>query len=103
MAAEFLTYFISQGERFRIKDGAKWKTHQDAINSWKEAKNLLIVWGNPASHGGSISTSEAKTLVDVCKKALSYFDCIECKRKVWALEAPDYVRCQCDSIRWKLE
>jgi energy-coupling factor transporter ATP-binding protein EcfA2 len=103
MAAEFLTYFISQGERFRIKDGTKWKTHQDAINSWKEAKSLLIVWGNPASHGGSISTSEAKTLVDVCKKALSYFDCIECKRKVWALEAPDYVRCQCDSIRWKLE
>ena len=103
MAAEFLNYFISQGERFRIIDGTEWKAHQEAINSWKEAKSLLIAWGNPASHGGIISTSEAKTLVDVCKKALSYFECLKCKRKVWALEASDYVRCQCDSIRWKLE
>lgn len=103
MAAEFLNYFISQGERFRIRDGTEWKTHRDAINSWKEARRLLIAWGNPASHGGRISTPEAKTLIDTCKKALSCFDCLQCKRKVWALEAADYVRCQCDSIRWKLE
>ena len=103
MAAEFLNYFISQGERFRIKDGSGWKTHQDAIDSWKEARRLLVAWGNPASHGGSISTPEAKALIDACKNALSYFECSECKRKVWALEAQDYTRCHCGSIKWKLE
>ena len=103
MAAEFLNYFISQGERFRIKDGTEWKAHQDAINSWKKARRLLIAWGNPASHAGSISTLEAKTLINACKKALSYFECLQCKGKVWALEASDHVRCQCGSIKWKVE
>jgi energy-coupling factor transporter ATP-binding protein EcfA2/DNA-directed RNA polymerase subunit RPC12/RpoP len=103
MATEFLDYFISQGERFRIKDVTGWKVHQDAIDAWKGARSLLIAWANRASHGGSLSTSEAKTLIGACKKALSYFDCVQCKKKVWALEAPNYAQCQCGSIRWKLE
>lgn len=103
MASEFLDYFISQGERLRIKDATGWKVHQDAIDTWKEARSLLIAWANRASHGGSLSTSEAKTLIGACKKALSYFDCVQCEKKVWALEAPNHVQCQCGSIRWKLE
>ena len=104
MAAEFLGSFIAQGERFKIKDGVRWKAHKDAIDAWKGARRLLIAWGNPASHGGSISTSEAKTLIDTCKKALSYFDCSECGKKVWSLEAADnYVQCKCGSTRWKIE
>lgn len=103
MAVDFLNDFISEGEkRFRIKDCKEWKVHQDALDSWKEAKSLLIAWSNRASHGGSLSTPEAKALLSACKKALSYFDCAQCKKKVWALKAPDYVRCQCDSIRWKV-
>jgi AAA15 family ATPase/GTPase len=104
MAVDFLDDFISEGEKsFKIKDGNKWKVHQDALNSWKDARRLLIAWANRASHGGSLSTPEAKTLIDSCKKALSYFDCAQCKKKVWTLEAPEYAQCQCGSIRWKLE
>jgi hypothetical protein len=103
MAAEFLDFFISQGERFRIKNGTEWIVHQDAIDAWKEARLLLIAWANPASHGGSLSTSEAKTLIEACKKALSFFDCVQCTKKVWTLEASKHVQCQCGSIRWKLE
>ena len=80
MAVEFLNYFVVQGERFRIKDVTGWKTHQEAINSWKEAKRLLFAWGNPASHGKKISTSEARTIVDSYKKAVSFFECLQCKR-----------------------
>ncbi len=104
MAVDFLNDFISEGEeRLRIKDGNKWKVHQDALDSWKEARRLLITWANRASHGGSLTTPEAKTLIDACKKALSYFDCTQCKKKVWTLEAPEYAQCQCGSMRWKLE
>lgn len=103
MAAEFLDHFISEGERFRIKDGTVWKTHQGAIDTWKEAKRLLIAWADRASHGGSLTTPEAKALIDTCKKALSYFDCVQCKKKVWALEASNHVECECGSIRWKFE
>jgi len=102
MAVEFLDYFLSQGEKFRIKDITNWKVHQDAIDAWKEARSSLIAWANRASHGGSLSPSEAQTLIDACKKALSFFECVQCNRKVWALEAHDYVQCQCGSIRWKL-
>jgi energy-coupling factor transporter ATP-binding protein EcfA2 len=104
MAVDFLDDFISEGkERFEIKDGNKWKVHEDALNSWKDAKSLLIAWANRASHGGSLSTSEANALIDTCKKALSYFECAQCKKKVWTLEALNYTQCQCGSTRWKLK
>jgi len=102
MAAEFLDYFISQGEKFKIKDESNWKVHQDAIDAWKEAKGCLIAWANRASHGGSLSDSEAKTLIENCKNALSIFRCVQCNSNVWALEASNHVRCQCGTIKWKL-
>jgi AAA15 family ATPase/GTPase len=102
MAAEFLDYFISQGEKFKIKGESEWKVHQDAIDAWTEAKSCLIAWANRASHGGSLSVTEAKTLIDACKKALSFFECSQCKSKLWALGANNYKQCKCGSIRWKL-
>jgi uncharacterized Zn finger protein (UPF0148 family) len=103
-AVDFLNDFISEGgKRFKIKDGTGWKVHQDAIDSWKGARSLLIAWANRASHGGSLSTPEAKQLIESCKKALSNFVCSQCEKKVWALEASDYVQCQCGSTRWKVK
>ena len=101
MAVEFLDYFISHGKKFEIKDKDEWKAHQDAIITWKEAKKCLIGWANRASHGGSLTVSEAKTLIEACKKASTIFNCLQCKKKVWALEASNYVQCKCGSIRWK--
>lgn len=107
MAVDFLNELISEGNiRFQINNNSSWKIHKKAINSWEESKRLLIGWANRASHGGSLSQTEAKELIDACKGALSYFKCSEpnCQRKaVWALDAGDYVRCDCGNIRWKMK
>jgi hypothetical protein len=106
MAVDFLDDLISQGEeRFKIKDGSDWKVNQSAIDAWKEARSLLVAWANRASHGGSLSVSEAKQLIESCRKALSYFSCqqTQCGKKAWSLEASDnYVQCQCGLTRWKI-
>ena len=105
MAADFLNEFISQGERkFKIQDGKTLKINQDAIDSWKEARSLLIGWSNRASHGGSLTEPEAKKLIESCKMALSYFVCSKCEKKIWSLEAQDnFVRCECGLVKWKIE
>lgn len=104
MAFEFLNYFISQGSKFKIKNAdSNWEVHQEAIDAWDEARSTLLGWANRASHGGSLTTPEAKMLIGTCKNALSFFECSKCGKKVWSLEANDYKQCKCGSIRWKLK
>ena len=88
MATDFLNDFISEGERFGIKDGISGKFIKMRLTSWKGARSLLVAWANRASHGGSLSTSEAKALIGACKKALSYFDCAQCKKRFGRLKLP---------------
>lgn len=98
---DFLNYLISQGKtKFEIKN-QDWETYQEALESWKEAKELLVTWANRASHGKSISITEAQQLVDVCKNALTFFTCKHCKKKVWHLKGSKHMQCQCGLIKWK--
>jgi len=98
---DFLNKFISEGKsRFKIKRNGEWCVYQDAIDTWEKAKELLIAWADRASHAGSLSVSEATELINVCRNALSCFNCPNCGKKVWKLDHPKYVRCDCGQIRW---
>lgn len=100
---EFVEKFISEGRsRFKIKKNGNWEIYQEAIDCWEEAKELLITWANRASHGGILTPSEARKLIEVCRASLSYYDCPNCGRKVWKLSHPEYVQCECGQIRWKI-
>lgn len=101
---DFLEVFISEGKRkFKIRKNSNWQVYQEAIDAWQKAKELVVAWANRASHTGSLSVSEARKLISVCRDALSYFECPDCKKKIWALSHSDYVRCECGRVRWKIK
>ncbi len=103
MAVEFMNEFIAQGKsQFRLKTIAnEWTTNQSALDTWNETTKLLVAWADRASHGRSLTSPEAKELIDYCKRSLACFKCTSCNKAVWSLQTDDYVQCQCGALRWK--
>lgn len=100
---DFFEGLLSQGRtKFRINNGS-WNTHQKALDTWQEARDLLVTWGNRSSHGGSLTEEEADRMIDICSQSIDYFNCPECGKPVWYLKRENvHLRCDCDKIRWKL-
>jgi hypothetical protein len=75
----------------------------DAIKAFDEADQLIVSWGNRASHTFDIVQPEAEKLIVACEKALEFFKCPSCSKNVWFTNAEscEWVQCQCGEIRWR--
>ena len=78
------------------------KAAQEAIDTWQEAFELLVNWANRASHGGSLSLTEANRLINVCSASLDFFKCTnpDCGTPVWRTLDGDRKFCRCRNLRW---
>ena len=104
MAHDFLTRLVADGKKcFQKKSGTQYVTHKDAIDACDEADQLLLTWGNKASHSFDIVRPEANKLLNACETAISHFKCAFCDRYVWRQtdEQSKLVQCQCGEIRWQ--
>ena len=104
MAHDFLERFIADGGNCFQKKGAKdYETHNEAIESFKRADQLLLSWANQASHSFDLVRPEATKLIDACEQALGFFRCPSCGKVIAFAdaEAKEWTQCQCGSIRWR--
>jgi recombinational DNA repair ATPase RecF len=104
MAHDFLERFVADGKKcFQKKSGVDYKVHTDAIKAFSDADRLLVSWANRASHTFDLVRSEATKLIDVCEKALEFFECPSCGKRVWFADAGGSasIQCQCGQIRWR--
>lgn len=104
MAHDFLQRFITDGKRcFQMKSGKGYTGHADAINAFSQADRLLVSWANRASHTFDLVRPEAVKLIDACEKAIEFFKCSSCEKKVWFADASgsEACQCQCGQIRWR--
>lgn len=105
MAHDFLERMASIGaKKFQKKkeNVGEYEEYSDAIEGLKNADKLIVSWGNRGSHSFDLMKPEAEKLITTCEKALEFFKCSACNKKVWALTANDFVRCDCGALRWKL-
>jgi hypothetical protein len=103
-AHEFLERLIADGKRcFQKRTGVDFSTHEVAIKLLREADQLLVSWGNVASHTFDVVRPEATKLINACESALESFKCASCGKGVWFAEAgqDEWVQCQCGEIRWR--
>ena len=106
MAHEFLIRLVADGKKcFQKRSGTQYGVHMDAIDAIARANQLLMSWGNRASHSFDVARPEATELIDVCEKAVACFKCDSCAPPcyVWRLddEQAKYVQCRCGEIRWR--
>ena len=105
MAHDFLARFVSDGKKCfqKKKAGEDYDVHKDAIDAFDQADRLLVSWANRASHTFDLVRPEATKLIDVCEKALEFFECPSCGKGVWFADAEgsEWVQCQCGQIRWR--
>ena len=106
MANEFLTRLVADGQKcFQKRSGDQYVVHMDAIDACAQANQLLVSWGNRASHSFDIVRPEAIKLLDACEKAIACFKCYSCDPPcdIWRLEdkQSEYVQCRCGEIRWR--
>ena len=104
MAHDFLTRLVADGKKcFEKKSGKEYGVHMDALDTCKKADQLLLSWGNRASHTFDIVPPEASKLIETCESAIASFKCISCNKYVWFLDAEnsEWVQCQCGEIRWR--
>lgn len=103
-AHDFLEKILGLGsKKFKKKNGSDWEPFAEAATVWTDCLQLLVSWGNRASHGGTLTRAEAERLISVAEQALGLFKCPECKDWVWASEQPnrERVQCSCGTLRWK--
>ena len=105
MAYEFLTRLIADGKKcFQKRSENQYSVHMEAIDELARAKQLILAWGNRASHSFDVVRPEATELIDTCEKAIACFKCESCDQPcyVWRLDDKEskYVRCRCGEIRW---
>ncbi len=83
--------------------GKDYAIHEDAIEALDKADQLLVSWGNRASHTFDVVRAEATKLIDACEKALESFKCASCSKGVWFADAggSEWVQCQCGGVRWR--
>ena len=106
MAHEFLTRLVADGKKcFQKRSGDQYGVHMDAIDALARANQLLVPWGNRASHSFDVAKPEATALIDACEKAIAYFKCYSCDPPcyVWRLDDKQskHVQCRCGEIRWR--
>jgi hypothetical protein len=104
MAHEFLERLYTDGVKcFQIRRDGVFTANEGAIEALKAADQLLVSWGNRASHSADIVRSEAAKLIDVCERALETFKCASCNKPVWFADAEkaEWVQCQCGEVRWR--
>ncbi len=104
MAHDFLMRFVSDGKRcFEIKSGDNYISYDSAIETFQRADQLLVSWGNRASHSFNIVPTEAEKLIDACESAIASFNCNACERRLWFTDSSssEWVQCQCGHIRWR--
>lgn len=104
MAHDFLTRIIADVPAcLKIKDGEAYKSFDSVCDSLRDADNLLVAWGNRASHSFDTTKSEAQKLIKVCEEALNVFVCPSCRKMVTkADDSSAKVRqCQCGTLRWQ--
>ena len=106
MAHEFLIRLVADGKKcFQKRSGTQYGVHMDAIDAIARANQLLMSWGNRASHSFDVVRPEATELIDACEKAVACFKCDSCAPPcyVWTLddEQAKYVQCRCGEIRWR--
>jgi len=104
MCVDFLEKIVRDApKRLRKKEGSQWLPYTKPIADWKNAKNLLIAWGDRASHTGSLTKSEVERLIDASEKALAHFRCDSCGKYVWAAQQSnnDTLQCICGDLQWR--
>ena len=105
-AHEFLERLIADGKRcFEKKSAGKYFPNTDAITALETADQLLVSWGNKASHSFDVVRPEAIKLIDACEAALATFRCSSCdpSSAVWRLddENSEWLQCRCGELRWR--
>ena len=103
-AHEFLGRFVAGGKKcFQIKRDEDYVAHMDAIDVLKKADELLVTWGNQASHTFDVVRPEANKLINACEEALEAFKCSSCGKNLWFTDAArsKWVQCQCGQVRWR--
>ena len=104
MAHDFLERLLSDGQKcFQKKVGTGYSTHSDALDALHKADRLLVSWANRGSHTFDVVQPEAMKLIDLCEKALEFFKCALCGKRIWFADAEgsEWVQCQCGEIRWR--
>lgn len=104
MAVDFLNRLISEApKRLKRKRDGSWQPAVEPLQIWKNAKELLVYWANPPTHGGSGASEECKALIESCTKALEALRCTECGEQVWERDDDRRHRryCTCGLLRWK--
>ena len=90
MGHDFLARLVADGEKcFQKKSGTGYAVNTDAIDACRKADQLLMSWGNRASHTFDMVRPEAIKLIDACENAIACFKCNSCDppSNVWKLEA----------------
>lgn len=103
-AHDFLSQLISHAKRcFQKKADKGHESNEEAVGTLRAADNLLLSWGNKASHTFDIVRPEAEKLIEACERALESFDCPSCKKPVYKLDAgnAEFVQCECGHLRWR--
>ena len=104
MAHDFLERFIADGRNCFQKKGAKdYEAHNEAVEAFRHADQLLLAWANRASHTFDLVPSEAIKLIEACEHALGFFKCLSCGKSVAFADAEtkEWTQCQCGTIRWR--
>ena len=106
MAHDFLVRLVAHGKTcFQKKVDGNYVEHTDAIDACAKAEQLLVSWGNRASHSFDLVRPEAIKLIDACEAAIACFRCDSCDPpcNVWRLEdsQSELVQCRCGAIRWR--
>ena len=106
MAHEFLERLISDGKKcFQKRSGSQYVANTDAIIAIETADQLLVSWGNRASHTFDVVRPEAIKLIDACEAALATFHCSSCSPPCYVGRLDDenaeWVQCRCGELRWR--
>jgi len=103
---DFLNRIIGEApKRLKRKSGKTWSDYRVPIADWKTTKDLLIAWGDRASHGGSLTAQEAEALIKACEIALAHLRCKSCSDYIWIADQSSrkWVQCTCGELHWSYE
>lgn len=105
-SVEFLERIIGEApKRFKKQQLENMLPYEKPIKDWKDARDLLIAWGDRASHTGTLTPTEAERLVKTCEKALDYFRCPSCNDRVWMSDqsSRERLQCTCGELQWRYD
>jgi recombinational DNA repair ATPase RecF len=102
MAHEFLERLMADGKKcFKKRVEKEFVNNEEAIDTLKSADELLVSWGNKASHSFDIVPAEASKLIEACEKALASLRCAGCERLVSFAKTSNGTQCECGGLRWE--